>query len=387
MFISYVQLKNWRNFRRVAVSMSSPTYLIGPNASGKSNFLDAFRFLRDISKPAGGGLAKAVQSRGGITKLRCLHARKDTEMRIETHICESLEDKEPTWRYSLGFKSEGKGKQRPVVTEETVWHVAHDRPIVQRPNAGDNKDSVRLTQTFLEQINANGQFRDIADFFGETTYLHLIPQLLKYAGQISGNEMEDDPFGQGFLKRVAKTNPRARDSRLSKIGKALQLAVPRFEELRFLKDDVTGAPHIEARYEHFRPHAGWQREEQFSDGTLRLLALLWSLYEGDSLLLMEEPELSLNSGIVEQLPAMIQRIQRTAKYRRQIFISTHSEAMLSNPGINGMGVLLFEPGSEGTEVRQADEDEVHMLSAGLSVAEVLLPKTRPTQADQLALFE
>ena len=77
--------------------------------------------------------------------------------------------------------------------------------------------------------------------------------------------------------------------------------MPQFKELRYVQDETNGLPHLEARYSHYRPNAGWQREEQFSDGTLRLLGLLWSLLDGDSLLLLEEPELSLNDAIVRQM--------------------------------------------------------------------------------------
>ncbi len=52
---------------------------------------------------------------------------------------------------------------------------------------------------------------------------------------------------------------------------------------RFNRDEMTGLPHLEARYAHWRPQGVWHRENQFSDGTLRLIALLWSLLEGDSL--------------------------------------------------------------------------------------------------------
>jgi predicted ATPase len=140
-------------------------------------------------------------------------------------------------------------------------------------------------------------------------------------------------------------------------------------------------------YSHHRPNAGWQREEQFSDGTLRLLALLWVLQEGDSLLLLEEPELSLNDAIVKEIPRLLQRIQRDRKKRsRQILISTHSEALLSNPGIDGRGVVLLEPAQEGTRARSIDDKEAFALQHGLSVAEVVLPKTRPKAAEQLGLW-
>ena len=44
----------------VDTPLSRRVFIIGPNASGKSNFLDAFRFLRDVAKSEGGGLQKGV---------------------------------------------------------------------------------------------------------------------------------------------------------------------------------------------------------------------------------------------------------------------------------------------------------------------------------------
>lgn len=386
MIVTRLVLKNWRNFRDADIPLRERTYLIGANASGKSNLLDVFRFLRDVSKPQGGGLQKAIAMRGGIQKLRCLHARKDPEVRIEVHVAESSDESTPAWKYVLGFKPEGKGAQRILISAEEVWRRGDRNPVLLRPDSKDKSDLVRLTQTALEQIQSNADFRELASFFGETTYLHVVPQLLKYGDQIGGQRLEDDPFGQGFLERVAETPARTRDARLRRIEKALALAVPQFRELRFVSDKVTGRPHLEAMYSHHRPNAGWQREEHFSDGTLRLLGLLWVLLEGDSLLLLEEPELSLNDAIVKEIPRLLQGVQRGQKRRsRQVLISTHSEALLSNPGIDGRGVLLLQPGVEGTTVRAVDKSEATALKTGLSVAEVVLPKTRPATAEQLGL--
>ena len=366
------------------MSLRERTYLIGANASGKSNFLDVFRFLRDVSKPQGGGLQKAIVDRGGIQKLRCLHARKDPEVLIEVHVAESLDDT-ARWRYILAFKPEGKGAQRTLISREQVWDGS--KLLLNRPDKDDKKDQMRLTQTALEQIQANSAFRELPIFFGDTTYLHLVPQLLKYGELIGGQRLDDDPFGQGFLERIAKTSPKARDSRLKKIETALALAVPQFKELRYNPDKVNGRPHLEAMYTHYRPNAGWQREDQFSDGTLRLLGLFWVLLEGDSLLLLEEPELSLNDAIVREIPRLLHRLQRDRKRRaRQVLISTHSEALLSNPGIDGRGVLLLEPVAEGTKIRAVNDAEMLALRSGLSVAEVLLPKTHPASAEKLGLW-
>lgn len=384
MIITRLILKNWRNFREIDVSMGERTYLLGPNAAGKSNFLDVFRFLRDVSKAKGGGLQKAVQDRGGIPKLRCLHARRDPEVLIEVHLAESSESK-TAWRYILAFKPEGKGAQRTLISREEVWK-GRER-LFSRPNSLDRSDEARLTQTNLEQIQANANFREIVSFFSETTYLHLVPQLLKHSDIIGGRRLEDDPFGQGFLERIAMASDRIRISRLKKIEKALSIAVPQFKQLKHVRDKNDGRPHLEARYAHYRPKAGWQREDQFSDGTLRLIGLLWSLLEGDSLLLLEEPELSLNDAIVKKIPLMLHRMQKESKKRgRQVILSTHSEALLSNPGIDARGVLLLTPSAEGTKVREISPEETSAIKAGLTIAEVMLPKARPSDSDQLGLW-
>lgn len=384
MQITRVNLKNWRNFRLLDVSLRDVTYVLGPNASGKSNLLDAFRFLRDVSKSTGGGLQAAVTARGGISKLRCLHARKDTEVCIDVSLSESPDDMSPDWRYVLGFKSEGKGAQRILVSREEVW--MRGKKIFSRPDDQDKADVVLLTQTRLEQIMANAQFREIADFFGSITYLHLVPQLLKFSDHLGGRILENDPFGQGFLERISKTTERTRTARLKKISEALTLAVPQFKELRFVKDE-SGHPHLEALYAHHRPNAGWQSEEHFSDGTLRLLGLLWALLDGSSMLLLEEPEISLNDAVVREIPVIIHRLQRNKKQKRQVILSTHSEALLSNPGIDGRGVILLETTADGSIARTLQNDERAALEAGLSVAEVVLPKTRPASVAQLGLWE
>lgn len=82
---------------------------------------------------------------------------------------------------------------------------------------------------------------------------------------------------------------------------------------------------------------------------------------------------------------MLKRVQQGKKTRRQILLSTHSEALLSNEGIDGRGVIVLEPGPDGTTARTITEEEASALRSGLSIAEVVLPRTRPTTIDQLGL--
>lgn len=385
MLISKLKLQNWRNFRKVEVSLRERVFVIGPNASGKSNLLDVFRFLRDVAKPKGGGLQRAVEARGGMTKLRCLLARRDPEVLIEVELSERV-DEPAIWRYTLAFKSEGKGRQRVVVSQEKVEDLRSRKTPLDRPDDQDKLDSERLTETSLEQVNANKDFREIAQFFGGLTYLHLVPQLLKHSELGGSALLEGDPFGQSFLERIAKTADRTRDARLKKIEAALQACVPNMKHLKFVRDDSTGTPHLEALYEHWRPDAGWQREDQFSDGTLRLLGIMWSLLDGDSLLLLEEPELSLNETIVRQIPPLLWQMQRKAKHRRQVFVTTHSEALLEHTSVDPRDVLRLEPSGDGTRAATATEQEIALVQAGYNVVEAMVHKPQTEQIKQMSIF-
>lgn len=376
-------LKNWRNFVSVDLALGDRLFITGPNASGKSNLLDVFRFLRDIAK-TGGGLQQAIRERGDLSKIRCLAARRYPDVEVAVDLSDDATDG-AKWRYQIGMRQEPRGQRRALLTYERVWK--NDSIVLDRPDDNDRQDDARLTQTHLEQISANLSFRALADTFQKTLYLHLVPQLLKYPSLANRESSGEDPFGIKFLERVMDTPEKTRRARLTKIEKALQLAVPELKNLTDSRDEK-GQPHLEAIYQHWRPFGGKQREDQFSDGTLRLIGLLWTLLEGDALLLLEEPELSLHSGIVSRLPALIWRLQRVK--RRQVFVSSHSAEFFSDRGIKASSVAMLRPrGSEGTGVELASEKEEvrQLLESGMSVADAVLPLTAPERAEQLLLFE
>ena len=53
-----LRLRNWRNFGNVNFELTNRVFIIGANAAGKSNLLDVFRFLKDVTAD---GLQKAVK--------------------------------------------------------------------------------------------------------------------------------------------------------------------------------------------------------------------------------------------------------------------------------------------------------------------------------------
>jgi predicted ATPase len=381
MIVSHVKLRNWRNFVEVDADLGERVIVVGPNASGKSNLLDVFRFLRDIVR-SGGGLQHAVGLRGGLSKIRCLAARRRPDVEIEI----SLVDKPGTgneWKYAIAVTQEPRGHRRPMLKHEKVWRDGE--MILDRPDTLDETDEDRLIQTHLEQVSANKGFRQIADFLSKISYLHLVPQLLRFPDSFSSTvTAEGDPFGRTFLDRLANKNEKTRNAWLRKLERALKAAVPQFERLTFEQDKM-GKPHLEAWYKHWRSHPAKQQEDQFSDGTLRLIALLWSLLESESLLLLEEPELSLNAHVVSRLPALIHRVMKEG--RRQVILSTHSIDLLSDPGIGPDEILILCPGTEGTVVEMpGSRFEVRQLmESGIPLSDVLYSSTKPTNVEQLRL--
>ena len=378
MRLKSISIKNWKNFRSLHCEINSRLFIVGANASGKSNFLDALRFMRDVVKH-GGGLQYAVSQRGGISKIRCLSAREKPDIAIELKF---FDDNNIQWEYFLSLTQQSRGSRNTIIRNETM--VKNGQNCFSRPDEDDKKDAERLTQTYLEQISTNKEFRSIVDFLASIQYMHLVPQLLKYPEAFSGPDLPEDPFGKGFLRKVAKTKPDTRDTRLAKIQKILQIAVPQLKDLKYI-DDV-GQPHLEVTYEHWRPSGAKQTETQLSDGTLRLIGLLWSLIGGKGILLLEEPELSLHTAIVEQLPELFHSVQRTRK--RQLIITTHSAELLSGRGISPSEILILETKGEGTVAKPAKDyqDIVSLLKGGLTPAEAVLPYTRPNIRQGL-LFE
>ena len=385
MIISKIELFNWKNFHRCEVGVQERCFVVGANAAGKSNFIDALRFLRDVAKQ-GGGLQTAVRVRGGITKIRCLAAREQSNVKLAIELSES-DSRELCWHYELNFKHTGGGirENQVKIVSEKVFSGREQRYVLDRSAETLGEDEETLKYTYLEQPNANKDFRVIQQFLQNVEYLNVVPQMVRESASSSYSGDKEDYYGRNFLKRLALLNDNTRRSYFRKINEFLKLAVPQLEELSFVKDEI-GVPHLEARYVNWRTRGSKQQEMQFSDGTLRLIGFLFALIDSNGVLLLEEPEINLHPGIVAQFPEFIAKIQRVKKGGRQVFITTHSYDILSNEGIAPEEVLLLTNSPEGTEVEVLSnvEKAKNILAAGFSMADVVMPLTKPWSIESMS---
>ena len=386
MYISRVQLKNWKNFRDVDVVLQQRTFIIGPNASGKSNFLDALRFLHEIASPGRGGLQAAVERRGGFRQIRSLWAHgSDNAILIAIELSPVDKSTEvPICRYELELHSDDPKALHAIIKRELA---VVDGETKRRRTRTSAEDAQTLSQTELEYAPLSAKFRPIPDMLASIQYLHLVPQLLRSARDFHAMQLPGDPFGQGFLDRVMQTRKSTREARLRRIKDALAVSVHDLEDLRAVRNEKTGQSHLEARFRNWRSRGTWQAETRFSDGTLRLIALLWALQESDGPLLLEEPELSLNSSIVRRIPATFARVGKRSG--RQVIASTHSPDMVYDEGISPKEFAVITQTNDGSTIEDGSQFQsaVEISRAGGSAGDYLLARAteRSTMSKQLLL--
>ncbi|NJL27830.1 MAG: AAA family ATPase [Thermoanaerobaculia bacterium] len=370
-------LSNWRNFKRVDVPLSQRIFVYGPNASGKSNLLDAIRFLRDVAAP-GGSLVRAIEDRRGLSHLRSLHAGGTSNVVIEIDVTTSGDP--ATWTYHLEL-SGSEAKRKSLRIESEV--VRHGSEVVLSRPGPDEKDERLLTQTHLEQISQSLRFRPLADALASVVHVHVVPQVARTPSRAEELSRREAP-GSDFIDQLAKLPEKRQKQTLKRIERRLQAAVPRFSELTVKRDEL-GRPHLEAKYAHWRRRGGWQNEQEFSDGTLRLVGLLWAIDYGSGPLLLEEPELSLHREVIRQLPRLFTRA--ALKANRQFFVSTHAEEMIADRGIDPSELLILEPSDHETKVTVGKEkpELQNAVRAGIPLARMVTAMTKPQNVDQLVL--
>jgi predicted ATPase len=365
-------LDNWRNFQRVDIPVPRRLFVVGPNASGKSNLVDALGFLHDLVA-AGGGFRTAVAQSGGIRQLKCFSGKHYADIGITVDVGT---DRQPrVWQYELYFNQDAMGQ--PLITRERISQ--RGKILKNRPEKEDEADKFRLGQTYLEQSGINKDFRALADFFLSVEHVEIVPQLVRRWLMPLGKARS---LGATLLQELAQLEEDERDEILTQISRVLADAVPQLHALKYRYDPLEKRPRLEAQFQN--AHGAKHLEDQLSDGTLRLFGMFFALARGKGPLLVEEPDASLHPAFVQHLPGSIARFQNRSG--RQVIMTTHSPEMLRDEGISSAEVLLLEPSPDGTAARLAQDDESieQLLGVGISLAESVPASTSPFVAARMA---
>ncbi|MER5905144.1 AAA family ATPase [Streptomyces mirabilis] len=93
-FLTRVRVENYRSIASCDVKLGPLTVLAGPNAAGKSNFLDAIRFVRDALASSPG---RALEPRGGLEEVLHRHVpgRRADSFRITLDLSLPASERPP----------------------------------------------------------------------------------------------------------------------------------------------------------------------------------------------------------------------------------------------------------------------------------------------------
>jgi hypothetical protein len=335
------------------IPLAPVTILVGANASGKSNALDAVRFLQGVGMELSiaeiltgkweGGREVYPGLRGGAGEV-CWGSEETFTVATElTRACEGerLRDHEkgiPVKGISRCFKHEitCRAKQRPALISESldVSDERGDERLVEiTPESVVKPQLFELTQSrprsalaeVIHQVNVDVKTRGLAGFllddYANARFLDVRPSLMKdYVSSVADDIGQHGENLSAIVRQICRT-----DQGEQYLDWLKELCAPEVTDIDF---DRTATDKVMVRLVEGDGEKKPISAESLSDGTLRfmgILAAMFSAPEG-SLFLMEEIENGLHPTRVHLL---VELLEQFAEARHlQIIATTHSSQVL-----------------------------------------------------------
>jgi predicted ATPase len=320
--------KNYKSLGDVDITLTPLTVFVGRNATGKSNLIDALRFLRDAVLR---GLPEAINSRNGLRAIRHLDSKSGALASTITLGFE-FDSSEVRGRYEFSLLFEDDSYQ--IENEAYQFILKADGSEIAFDRQNHTFNSVPLGQMrfisakhlALTTDASKTDLRPVHQFLQGLRFYNLLPQEIaspqRQSDQLFLNE-DGSNFGS-MLYKLKTDHPH----HFKNLIVALQNLLPNLHTV-----DV-GMLHnrVIAALDYGRGKNGNQPTnlldlESESDGTLRLLGMLTALYQQPAaqVLSFEEPELMLHPGAL----AVLWDEFEAASERSQILLTTHSPDLLN----------------------------------------------------------
>lgn len=373
LFFESLQLDGFLSFPPGSeqLPLTSLNVLIGPNASGKSNLIEAIELLH--ATPT--GFADAIRDGGGATEWIWKGAEQPAKISTISAVVRGarlLGRTIPQLRYKLSFTASG---QRTEVTDEAIertepvagktdvffyYRWQNGNPAIQvRQQSAENPGYVQriLRRESLKPDESVLSQRKDPDIYPELTWLGQqfshIQTFREWSfgryGALRQPQPADlpnelllpDSRNLGLVLNKLEHSERAAD-----FNRVLNQFLPRFK--RF-------TTRVEGGTVQFYLHEDWLKSPvpatRLSDGTIRFVALLALLLSPTPppLICIEEPELGLHPDALPLLAGLMVE----ASERTQLIVSTHSDALVSAFTEQTDSVLVCEY-QRGTSFRRLE---------------------------------
>ncbi len=404
MSIKSIRITNFKSFEKLEVELGKFNVLIGANASGKSNFVQIFEFLRDI---ANSGLNNAISMQGGVEYLRNINIGASENFSLKVVFDEVFnligrrmeEDLiviriyETIYEFALKFKSDLEGGLGfEIVRDNLTQKCEFVRVRVEKHKEGI-KETEELGSGEINISRANGKVKfdlhkpegvpineeDIFPIFLreeklqpntlllETSFFFLPPlsrvpsdisiydfdpKLPKKATPITGKaELEEDGSNLSIvLKNIIEHKNKKR--KLFNLVKDLipfidDLDVEKFADKSFL----------------FKLRETYSKKQYLpasliSDGTINITALITALYfEEKPLAIIEEPERNIHPYIIAKLVDMMREVSE----KKQIIVTTHNPEIVKHTDLENLLLMSRDKKGFSRVSRPADNEKMKIF--------------------------
>jgi predicted ATPase len=306
-FISRVRIENYKSIAHCDVALGPFTVLLGLNAAGKSNLLDALRFVRDALTR---GLSEAVVARGGLAEVlrRVPEPTESFSIALEAHI-PAPDPADSPWhaRYEISI-THPLASERPDLSRWSPREACEIGPIGQPPQVRFLVEDAMVTDS---GVSAGGRLRPDSLYLPlagvSEPYAHLHQALttmffydpalaaLRDARPPTGSDVlgEDGSDVGAVLARFGAWERDRTSAYAAAIVPHLTSIGPTTPGENYLAAQMTTATGPGGSEQRFRA-------ESMSEGTIRTFGLLTTLFQPAArdgripLIAVEEPELALH---------------------------------------------------------------------------------------------
>lgn len=382
--ITEVHIENFRSLENVNVTLERLTVLVGKNGAGKSNFIDALRFVQEALQ---NGVDTAIAHRNGMASLRRWTARGRTnEIEISLRVKRGTLSGEYLFVLAGGQGEEVRVKREVCRARRYGTMTVNDEYEIQegkwikRPQGfgeeGANEGEPRLrrmsiqlntTSLFLPSTRAlmRSPLLELFQILTGNNFFAIYPNTLREPQRFSTERLMGD-HGEHFasaLKYIKNRYETKREGPFADLRAALKAIVGDVNDLRVNQVGNYLLPELQHE-------AGpWFDLSQESDGTLRMLGLLVGLYQNAprrGLIAIEEPEINIHPGALGVLADVL----REATTQRQVLLTTQSPDLISR--FSATELLVADRASGNTQIEPIAESQRQVIEQQLFTAGDLL---------------
>lgn len=371
-----VSLRNYRSIESCAVELGALTFLVGPNGTGKSNFLDALRLVSDSLNNT---LDHALRERGGIGEVRRRSNGHPHNFAISLDF-QLPDGQQGRYSFEVGSRDSGGFFVKRERCEVGRYGFQTNDGVVSKNTAIQPAPTTSDDRLYLVAMSGFPAFRPVFGLLSGMGFYNLHPELMRGLQQPDkGDRLARD--GRNLASVVSRLKQENGAQSIGRIEDYLRVIVPgivgidplslgHMETLEF-RQSVDGAK------DPWRFHA-----QNMSDGTLRALGILVALFQtharsGIPLVGIEEPETALHPAAARVLMDALKEASQFV----QVVVTSHSADLLDDAELEGSQILAVANERGTTRIASVDEATRSVLKDKLFTVGELLRK------NQLAPFE